>query len=224
MCQRRKVAGQQVDGERQRCRSVDYREHHEVVEQETAAEDVLQPGVAVAQHEEDGHDDVVHVDEQARHEHRVQKLASDKLEPGQAVAGGQRHDQQYHQRQRRHDDGVEHIVAHAGLGPGVHEVLPVKARGQRPGVAVELAVLLDGGHEHPCHGDDYADCQENEDEVNEKLVELLTGIAVLLQAFSSFHYDVLLSQNSSGVRFVTLFTRAERMKENRNITTPMAME
>ena len=89
-------------------------------------------------------------------------LPAAEVEAGQAVGRGQRHDQQDHQRQRRHDDGVEHVVAHAGLGPGVHEVLPVKARGQRPGVAVELAVLLDGGHEHPGHGDQDGHRQHNE--------------------------------------------------------------
>ena len=173
MRQSGEIAAQQVDGEGQRRRGIDHGQHEYVVQQEALAEYVAQPGVAVAQHQEDGDDYVVDVDEKSRHEGDVQEIAALEPEPGQAVGRRQSHNYQYRQGESRDDDAVEHIAAHARLLPGIHEVLPVEARGERPGVLVEFRVLLDGGHEHPDHGDDDGDGHGDEHDVYEDLVQLI---------------------------------------------------
>ena len=178
-----KVAGEEVDGKGQGGGGVDDGQHHDIVEQEATAEGVLQPGIPIPQHQEDGHHDVVDVDEQSAHKAHVQEFPAPEVEPGQAVGGGQSHHQQDRQRQGSNDHGVDHVAAHAGLVPGIHEVLPVEAHGQGPGVAIELAVLLDGGQEHPGHRDDDTDSQEAQHQVNKDFVQPLAGGLL----FHNFH-------------------------------------
>ena len=105
-----KIARKQIDGKRQGRGCIHHCQHHQIVQQEAAAKVALQPDIAVPQHQEDGHHDVVHVDEQARHEQGVQHLAPLEVKAGQAVGGGQGNDQQQRQRQRGDDDRVEQYI------------------------------------------------------------------------------------------------------------------
>ena len=170
-----KIAGQQVDGKGQRSSGVDHSQHEQVVQQEALAEDLFQPNIAVAEHQEDGDHDIVNVNEQACHEGGVQELLAEELEPGQTVSGRQCHHQQQGQRSCGDNDGVEHILAHLRRLPGFHEILPIEALGQVPGVGIEFGVLLDGCHEHPCHGNDDEHCQKAQYQVDKGLIKALTG-------------------------------------------------
>ena len=94
-----KIARKQIDGKRQGCGCIHHRQHHQIVQQEAAAKVALQPDIAVPQHQEDGHHDVVDVDEQTCHEQRVQQLAALEPEARQAVSSRQRNEQKQHQCQ-----------------------------------------------------------------------------------------------------------------------------
>ena len=166
-----KIARQQIDGKRQGCGCIHHRQHHQIVQQEAAAKVALQPDISVPQHQEDGHHDVVDIDEQACHKQGVQQFTALEPEAGQAVGGRQRNDQQQHQRQCGHDDRVEHILAHLGSVPRIDKVLPVEPGRQRPRVAVKLRVLLDGGHEYPCHRHDDDHRQQDQHKIDKELVE-----------------------------------------------------
>ena len=134
---------------------------------------VFQPHITVTQHQEDGNYDIVDIDEQTCHKQRVQQLAPLEPETRQAVSCRQRNHQQQHQSQRCDQNGVEHIFAHLGSIPRIDEVLPVESGRQCPGVAVELCVLLDGCHKHPCHRHNDRHSQQDQHKIDKKFVQAL---------------------------------------------------
>ena len=181
-----KIAGEEVNGKGQSGGGVDDSQHHNIVEEEACAEDLLQEIIAAHQHQENRDNDIVDVDEQAGHKANIQYAAAAELEAGETIRRGKCHHQQNGQRQGSDNDGIEHIVAHPGLGPGIHKVLPVEASRQSPGVAVELAVLLHRGHEYPCHGNNDGNSQCDQGHIDERFDDPFTG-ALFFYSFHSRH-------------------------------------